>query len=141
MSLSGYSEGDTATYICNEGYELVGTPVINCEDGGTWDDPPPTCTREFPEECLSFKIFCSFSTLSALCPDQENPANGVVSQSGNSVGDMATYTCNDGYELVGPEVINCQNDGTWDNSPPVCKRVLIQQPSRAPSIATVFFPF
>ena len=37
--------------------------------------------------------------MTALCPDASNPANGVVSQSGNSVGDMATYTCNDGLDL------------------------------------------
>ncbi|CAI8054234.1 CUB and sushi domain-containing protein 1, partial [Geodia barretti] len=98
VSLSGNSEGDRATYACNEGYELVGTPVINCEDGGTWDDPPPTCTP--------------------LCPDASNPANGVVSQSGNSEGDTATFACNDGYELVGAPVLTCQDDGTWDNSPP-----------------------
>ena len=50
VSLSGNSEGDTATYACNEGYELVGTPVISCEDGGTWDGPLPTCRCELPKQ-------------------------------------------------------------------------------------------
>ena len=42
----------------------------------------------------------------------------MVSQSGNSEGDTATFACNDGYELVGAPVLTCQDDGTWDNSPP-----------------------
>ena len=67
-------------------------------------------------------IIIMVSLLLALCPDQDNPANGVVSQSGNSEGDTATFVCNDGYELVGAPVLTCQNDGTWDENPPVCKR-------------------
>ena len=64
----------------------------------------------------------------ALCPDLENPFNGVVTQFGVSEGDTATYSCSDGYELVGAKVLHCQNDGTWDNSPPVCKSVLLDSP-------------
>ena len=78
-------------------------------------------------------IIIMVSLLLALCPDQDSPANGVVSQSGNSEGDTATFICNDGYELVGSLFLTCRNDGTWDNSPAVCKRELIsnrQQPSR-----------
>ena len=40
---------------------------------------------------------------------------------GNSAGDTATYTCNDGFELNGEDVLNCQADGTWDNPPPTCE--------------------
>ena len=79
------------------------------------------------------KIIVMMSLLLALCPDKDYPANGMVSQSGNSVGDTATFVCNDGYELVGSPVLTCQDNGTWDNSPAVCKRELIsnrQQPSR-----------
>ena len=58
-----------------------------------------------------------------MCPTLGNPTNGVVDLSGTSVGDTATYTCDNGYELVGTPVLNCQNDGTWDNSPPLCQSV------------------
>jgi hypothetical protein len=101
VSQSGNSEGDTATFVCNDRYELVGSPVLTCHDDGTWDNSPPVCKP--------------------LCPDASNPANGVVSQSGNSEGDTATFVCNDRYELVGSPVLTCHDDGTWDNSPPVCK--------------------
>ena len=42
----GNSAGDNATYVCDEEYELVGAPVLNCQSNGMWDNPPPTCTRE-----------------------------------------------------------------------------------------------
>ena len=58
----------------------------------------------------------------ALCPTLGNPANGMVALSGTSVGDTAAYTCNDGFELVGAPLLNCQADGTWDDSPPMCRR-------------------
>ena len=76
----------------------------------------------FPEHHVLGISSRFLSILTALCPDQSNPANGVVSQSGNSEGDTATYTCNDGYELVGSETLNCQSDGNWDDVPPVCRR-------------------
>ena len=49
----------------------------------------------------------------------------MVSLTGTSIGDTATYTCNEGHKLVGAPVLNCQSDGMWDNSPPICKREFI----------------
>ena len=48
VSQSGKSEGDTATYTCNDGYEVIGAPVLNCQDDGTWDDSPPVVNVGFP---------------------------------------------------------------------------------------------
>ena len=39
----GNSVGDTATYSCNPGFELVGAQTVTCQADGTWSDPPPTC--------------------------------------------------------------------------------------------------
>ena len=55
------------------------------------------------------------------CPNYTDFKNGRVSLSGVSVGDTATFTCNDGYELVGDSSLICLSDGTWDSSPPVCQ--------------------
>ena len=50
-----------------------------------------------------------------------NPANGMVTISGNLVGDIATYTCDQGYQLVGAEALTCLSIGAqWSDSPPVC---------------------
>ena len=45
VALSGTREGDTATYSCNEGYELNenGTSERVCGPNGTWSEEEPTC--------------------------------------------------------------------------------------------------
>ena len=92
--------------------------------------------RQFVDVSLNFSIFIntmyslySNSILTALCPDLANPTNGVVTLSGNSAGDTATYMCNGRFELVGVPVLNCQDDGTWDNPPPVCQSIEGEDPT------------
>ena len=44
VTVSGNSDGDTATYTCDQGYELVGAETLTCLSiGGQWSDPPPEC--------------------------------------------------------------------------------------------------
>ena len=43
----------------------------------------------------------------ALCPDLTSPANGGVDVAGFSTEDIATYTCNDGFELIGNDTATC----------------------------------
>ena len=72
--------------------------------------------------CQVFKYYSAMFLSLALCPDLTAPSNGAVNQSGNSAGDTGTFTCDEGYELVGAPVLNCQGDGTWDNPEPTCRR-------------------
>ena len=57
-----------------------------------------------------------------MCPALVSPANGIVSVTGNSSGDNATYTCEPDYDLVGVSVRVCGNDGEWSGEAPVCLR-------------------
>ena len=41
---------------------------------------------------------------------------------GNSPGNVATYTCDPDYELVGTSVLVCGDDREWNAEPPVCRR-------------------
>ncbi|CAI8017312.1 Sushi, von Willebrand factor type A, EGF and pentraxin domain-containing protein 1 [Geodia barretti] len=102
--LSGVSLGDTATFTCTNGYELVGDSVLYCLSGGTWDNSPPVCQGP-----------------TVFCPNLMDPANGEVILSGVSVGDTATFTCNAEFELRGDSVLTCLSDITWDKTPPVCQ--------------------
>ena len=40
-------EGSTATYTCDTGYQLDGTPTRTCQSDGTWSGSAPTCTRMY----------------------------------------------------------------------------------------------
>ena len=36
------------------------------------------------------------------------------------VGDSCVFSCLDGYEITGSDILVCQNDGTFDRPYPVC---------------------
>ena len=46
VSVTGSSSGDTATYICEPGYDLVGDSIRVCGDDGQWSGEAPMCIRE-----------------------------------------------------------------------------------------------
>ena len=46
VMVSGMNPGDTATYICISGFELVGANIIICGSDGMWGPDPPVCRRE-----------------------------------------------------------------------------------------------
>ena len=43
---NGMNPGDTATYTCISGYELVGADTLTCGSDRIWSPEPPVCTRE-----------------------------------------------------------------------------------------------
>lgn len=55
-----------------------------------------------------------------ICPTLSAPANGSISLSGVTVGDIANYSCNEEFELVGNATRVCLDDGTWSGQDPVC---------------------
>ena len=56
------------------------------------------------------------------CGKLHNPANGQVSHTaGTKFGQIATYSCNPGYNLVGGGPRTCQATGEWSGSAPTCQ--------------------
>ena len=45
---TGFEVGDTATYICFEGYSVEGEDVRECQSNGEWSGVPPFCIGELP---------------------------------------------------------------------------------------------
>ncbi|XP_019620833.1 PREDICTED: uncharacterized protein LOC109467329 [Branchiostoma belcheri] len=93
---------DVATFTCDTGYDLVGSSTITCQADATWSGAAPTCTRK-------------------ECPLLTAPTNGAVTGS-NFYQDVATFTCDSGYDLVGGSTITCQADATWSGAVPTCTR-------------------
>ena len=44
------TDGSTANYTCNDGYQLTGDETRTCMDNGMWSGHAPTCIRTY-EEC------------------------------------------------------------------------------------------
>ena len=54
------------------------------------------------------------------CGGLTQPANGQVTLNGTVYDSRATYTCDDGFSLVGSASRVCQADGSWSPNPPSC---------------------
>ena len=71
-------------------------------------------------------VFTIMSCYTALCPDPADIVNGMVTFTGNSVGDTATYTCNLVFELIGNASSTCtlidMNIASFAPAAPVCRR-------------------
>lgn len=60
-----------------------------------------------------------------MCPSLMNPENGRVDFT-TSVGDTATYTCDDEYILSGNSTRLCLPSGMWSGNAPTCNCKLSQ---------------
>ncbi|CAI8041017.1 Sushi, von Willebrand factor type A, EGF and pentraxin domain-containing protein 1, partial [Geodia barretti] len=54
------------------------------------------------------------------CGSLTDPVNGTISLTGTAFNSTATYSCNDGYSLVGDTTITCLASGLWSGEPPLC---------------------
>ena len=64
-----------------------------------------------------------FPSTAVDCGQPSSPRpNGDVSVSMTTLGNMATYTCDSGYELVPDNSARtCQADATWSGMDPLCQ--------------------
>ena len=54
------------------------------------------------------------------------PENGKRVANDFSVGSTVTFSCNQGYELIGDTVSTCQTDRQWSRMVPICKGMTSQ---------------
>ncbi|XP_072336365.1 C4b-binding protein alpha chain-like isoform X3 [Scyliorhinus torazame] len=100
-----WTSGMIAQYSCNGDYSLIGEEQLTCTISGKWDKAPPKC-----------KV--------VQCQRPPDPAN---SNAVNGFGptykyhDSITYRCKDGYEMVGANVIRCNETSMFEPSPPICR--------------------
>ena len=67
-------------------------------------------------------IIFDLTPLVIECPSLPNPANGTVTVTGLTPGSIATYTCNNAYQLLGDNTRTCNSSGLWTNMEPTCVR-------------------
>nr|XP_017203310.1 complement receptor type 2 [Oryctolagus cuniculus] len=112
---SEYSHGDTVNIACNPGFLLIGSPLIRCHTDNTWIPGVPACIKKALLRCQ---------------PPPEIP-NG--SHNGGHLtlfppGKSITYSCDQGYLLVGEAHLLCTHEGTWSQPAPYCKEVNCSYP-------------
>ena len=67
---------------------------------------------------LKLRCDCSYFLLD--CGHPGNLTNGNVNITGTGFEDKATYSCDDGYELVGPSERFCLSNDQWTSDAPIC---------------------
>lgn len=58
--------------------------------------------------------------IAKLCPDPTVPSHGRINITAPSVGGVATYSCEEGYRLMGTATRTCLTSAQWSGSPPSC---------------------
>ena len=56
-----------------------------------------------------------------MCPALLDPINGAVTWTSLTVGGVATYVCDDGFELEGSMTRTCESSGMWSGEEPMCR--------------------
>ncbi|XP_056133161.1 P-selectin [Lampris incognitus] len=93
-------------FHCDLGYRLVGAPRMLCQASGSWDHPSPLCQVE---QCPALYLAVSGGTMNCSHP--------VALHSYNSTCELS---CDEGYDLVGQNLISCDHTGHWTSNVSTC---------------------
>ncbi|PSN44564.1 hypothetical protein C0J52_12430 [Blattella germanica] len=111
VQTSGRRAGQTATYTCQNGFILFGSPVLSCGLGGEWSGKAPTC--KFVD-----------------CGAPPNTDNGRYSllNGTTTYGSIVEYSCREDYWLDGTERQTCTREGKWSADTPACVLITCLEP-------------
>ena len=117
VTAAGYDFNNTATYSCDEGYELNGQAVATCTGSGAWSSEERECVLV---QCQSL-------------PDIIPNGRLVDSKPSYVYQDEVEYQCHFGYELIGTGRLTCTAQGLFHPSQlPSCAKVQCPPPDTPP---------
>ncbi|XP_027468802.1 P-selectin isoform X11 [Zalophus californianus] len=106
--LGNFSFNSECSFHCSEGYELNGPSKLECLASGTWTNEPPQC-------------------IAVQCPPLRTPERGSMtclhSAEAFQYGSSCRFSCEEGFALVGSEVVECTASGVWTAAAPVCEAI------------------
>ncbi|NWW46363.1 C4BPA protein, partial [Pedionomus torquatus] len=114
--------GTTVSYVCRPGYMKI-----------SGKSSSRTCSEDL--QWLPKEQFCKERT----CSHPGELAHGSVHVTDLSFGSEATFSCERGFRLVGPDKISCviKNGGVdWNRDLPICEIIVCRPP---PSIPNGFY--
>uniref|UniRef100_A0A2K5LFW6 L-selectin n=1 Tax=Cercocebus atys TaxID=9531 RepID=A0A2K5LFW6_CERAT len=106
--LGNFSFNSQCSFHCADGYQVNGPSKLECLASGIWTHKPPQC-------------------LAAQCPPLKIPERGNMTclHSAKAIQHQSScgFSCEEGFALVGPEVVQCTASGVWTAPAPVCKAI------------------
>ncbi|XP_070536967.1 hyalin-like [Ptychodera flava] len=94
-----YPHDTILSFGCTNGYVMVGSDEVTCEEG-MWSTDWPTCKSP--------------------CSDPRPLHNGTVNGTDYEHFSRLTFACDTGFFLQGPDFVIC-NDGVWEEAIPTCQ--------------------
>ncbi|XP_053326046.1 P-selectin isoform X2 [Spea bombifrons] len=106
--INNFSYTSVCKFNCESGFILNGSDIMECTSSGEWNFSPPTC-----------------QAASCLVPELPYHAGVNCSHpiSNFSFMSVCEFSCEPGFSLNGPKLIQCTSSGKWDSSPPVCSAI------------------
>uniref|UniRef100_A0A3Q2I6T1 p-selectin n=1 Tax=Equus caballus TaxID=9796 RepID=A0A3Q2I6T1_HORSE len=109
--LGNFSFNSECSFRCPEGFKLNGPSKLECLASGMWTNYPPQC-------------------VAVQCPPLKTPERGnmtcVHAAKAFQLPSSCSFSCEEGFALVGPDVVQCTASGVWTASAPVCKALQCQ---------------
>ncbi|ELK29868.1 E-selectin [Myotis davidii] len=114
-----FSYNASCTVSCEEGYRPSSPEAARCTASGEWSAPLPGCE--------------AFQCKAPSRPERGH-VNCTPSASGSfQPGASCAFSCEPGFELAGPERLQCGPAGQWDSGEPTCEAVRCAPVSRPQS--------
>ncbi|EFX75426.1 hypothetical protein DAPPUDRAFT_306810 [Daphnia pulex] len=106
-----FNVGNRVEYRCDPGHMAVGPTFRTCLSSGFFGEYPPVCKY----------VQCG---MPARIP---NGGYLLVNDTRHYLS-MTSYSCNDGYQIIGRGDLVCDIDGRWNGPPPRCEPVYCLEP-------------
>ena len=111
-------------FTCDIGFNLTGQDYRECLLG-EWSGEDPTCESKRIKLIINYKMFYSFFIIVVDCDQLPLVDNGTITYSGFKFWDTATYSCDNGYDLIvnsqNSSVRVCTEEGVWSDDAPFCQ--------------------
>ncbi|XP_072493587.1 complement C2 [Notamacropus eugenii] len=102
--MKSHPVGGNVSFECEDGYILRGSPVRHCRPNGMWDGETALCDNG-----------------AGHCRDPGIPIGSVRTGYRFNVGDRVKYRCSEKLILIGSEERECQANGVWSGTEPICR--------------------
>lgn len=102
-----FSFGNTCSFSCATGYQLVGASRVTCTSAAEWSERVPQCEA----------ITCQNPEGAHIITNCNRPVNDLRPAS------TCSFTCAAGFELQGAHSTLCSEDGQWSDATPTCKAI------------------
>ncbi|XP_048204078.1 complement C2 isoform X2 [Perognathus longimembris pacificus] len=103
--LGSYPVGGNLSFECEDGFTLRGSPVRQCRPNGMWDGETAVCDNGADH-----------------CPNPGTSVGAVRTGSRFGLGYKVSYRCSSNLVLTGSAERECQSNGVWSGTEPICRQ-------------------